>query len=64
MLHSGLRAIKPFDEGRRHMDIFGTISALFSGDRVSHTDTFILAAVALGLYIGLRTLRKRLKKDD
>jgi hypothetical protein len=46
------------------MDIFGTISGLFSGDRVSHTDTFILAAVALGLYIGLRTLRKRPKKDD
>ena len=45
-------------------DIIGTISALFSGERVSHTDTFILAAVALGLYIGLRMLRRRMKKDD
>ena len=44
------------------MDIIGTISALFSGERVSHTDTFILAAVALGLYIGLRMLRQRMKK--
>ena len=45
------------------MDIFGTIKALFSGERVSHTDTFILSGVALGLYIGIRMLRKHLKKD-
>ena len=63
-MHSFLSTLKPFNEGKQRMDIFGTISALFSGDRVSHTDTFILAAVALGLYIGLRTLRKRPKKDD
>ena len=50
--------------GNRHiMDIFGTITALFSGERVSHTDTFILAGVALSLYIGIRMLRKHLKKD-
>ncbi len=46
------------------MDIIGTITALFSGERVSHTDTFILAAVALGAYIGIRALKKRSKKDE
>lgn len=45
------------------MNIFDTITSLFSGERVSHTDTFILAAVALGLFIGIRWVRKRLKKD-
>ena len=44
------------------MNIVDTITSLFSGERVSHADTFILAAVALGLYIGIRTVRKRLKK--
>ena len=45
------------------MNIFNTITSLFSGERVSHTDTFILAAVALGLYFGIRALRKRFKTD-
>lgn len=46
------------------MNIFDTITALFSGERVSHGDTFILAAVALGLFIGIRTLRKRMQKKE
>ena len=46
------------------MDIFNTITSLFSGERASHTDTFILAAVAIGLYIGVKKLRSRIKKDD
>jgi hypothetical protein len=46
------------------MDIFTTITALFSGERVSHTDTFILAILAVGLYIGIRSLSKRLRKND
>ena len=49
---------------RQIMDIFNTITSLFSGERVSHTDTFILAAVAIGLYIGVKKLRSRVKKDD
>jgi hypothetical protein len=32
----------------RLMDIFTTITSLFSGERVSHTDTFILAILAEG----------------
>lgn len=44
------------------MNIFNTITALFSGERVSHIDTFILAGVALALFIGLRHLRKKLNK--
>jgi len=46
------------------MNPIDTITALFSGERVSHTDTFILAAVALGLWIGLRTLRKKMDKSN
>ena len=46
------------------MNIFDTITSLFSGERVSHTDTFILAGVVLALYIGVRTVQKRLKKDE
>lgn len=45
------------------MNIFETITALFSGERVSHTDTFILAFVALGLFLGVRQLRKHFTKD-
>ena len=43
------------------MDIFNTIIALFSGERVSHTDTFILAILALALYIGIRKIGKHIK---
>jgi hypothetical protein len=38
------------------MNIFDTMTALFSGERVSHTDTFILAGVVLALFVGIRTL--------
>ena len=43
------------------MNIFGTVTALFSGERVSHTDTFILAGMVLALFVGIRTLRKRMQ---
>ena len=42
------------------MNPIDTIIALFSGERVSHIDTFILAGLALGAYIGLRMLRKKM----
>jgi hypothetical protein len=45
------------------MEIFNTITALFSGERVSHTDTFILAILALALYIGIRKIGKRIKDN-
>ena len=45
------------------MDIFSTITALFSGERVSHADTFILAVIALALYIGIRKIGKRIKDN-
>ena len=45
------------------MDIFETITSLFSGERVSHTDTTILAVVVIVLFIGFRTMRKKMKKD-
>ena len=44
-------------------NIFSTIIALFSGERVSHTDTFILAIIALALYIGIRRIGKRIKDN-
>ena len=40
------------------------MAALFSGERVSHTDTFILAGVVLGLFVGIRTLRKRMHSKE
>ena len=43
------------------MHIFDTMTAFFSGERVSHTATFILAGVVLALFIGITTLRKRLQ---
>ena len=46
------------------MNIFETVTALFSGERVSHTDTFILAGAVLALFIGIRTLRKRMQSKD
>ena len=46
------------------MNIFDTMTALFSGERVSHIDTFILAGVALALFIGIKTLRKRMQSKD
>ena len=42
------------------MNPIDTIIALFSGERVSHIDTFILAGLALGAYVGLRMLRKKM----
>ncbi|MGC6411734.1 MAG: hypothetical protein ACON4F_02760 [Candidatus Puniceispirillaceae bacterium] len=45
------------------MDIFETITSLFSGERVSHTDTTILAVVVIVLFIGFRAVRKKMKKD-
>ena len=46
------------------MDIVDTITALFSGERVLHTGTFILAGVVLALFIGIRSTRKRIKSTD
>ena len=46
------------------MNIFETMTALFSGERVSHTDTFILAGVVLALFVVIRTLRKRMQSKD
>ena len=46
------------------MNIFDTMTALFSGERVSHTDTFILAGVVLALFVSIRTLRKRMQNKD
>ena len=46
------------------MNIFDTVTALFSGERVSHTDTFILAGVVLALFVGIRTLCKRMQSKD
>lgn len=37
------------------MNISETMTALFSGESASHTDTFILAGVVLALFIGIRT---------
>ena len=42
------------------MNIFDTTTALFSGERVSHTDTFILAGVVLALFVGIRFFLKRM----
>ena len=46
------------------MSIFDTMTALFSGERVSHTDTLILAGVVLALFIGIRALRMRMQSKD
>ena len=43
------------------MNIFYTIIALSSGERVSHTDTFILAGVVLALFVGIRFFLKRMQ---
>ena len=40
------------------------MTALFDGERVSHTDTFILAGVALALFISIKTFRKRMQRLD
>ena len=40
------------------MNIFDTITALFIGERVSHTDTFILAGVVFALFVGIRSFLK------
>jgi hypothetical protein len=32
------------------------MTALFSGERESHTDTFILAGVVLALFVGIKTV--------
>jgi hypothetical protein len=46
------------------VSIFDTITALFSGERVSHTDTFILAGVVLVLLVGIRSFLKRMQRKD
>ena len=46
------------------INIFNTMTALISGERVSHTDTFILAGVALALFVGIKTFRKRMLSKD
>lgn len=43
------------------MDILTTISALFSGERVSHADTFILAGVVLFAAFIVSKLRRHFK---
>ena len=43
------------------MDIFSTIGALFSGERVSHADTFILAGVVLFAAFVFSKIRRHLK---
>ena len=43
------------------MNILDTITALFSGERVSHTETFILAGVVLALFVGIRFFLKRMQ---
>ena len=40
------------------MNMFYTITALFSGERVTHTDTFILAGVVFALCVGMRSSLK------
>ena len=40
------------------------MTALFSGERVPHTDTFILAGAVLALLIGIRTLRRLMQSKD
>ena len=39
------------------MNIFDTMTALFSGERVSHTDIFILVGMMLALLIRLKSPR-------
>ena len=46
------------------MNIFDTMTALFSGERVSHTDTFILAGVVLALFFGIRSFLKFIQSKD
>ena len=46
------------------MKIFDTMTALFSGERVSHTDTFRLTGVVLALFIGIWALSKRMQNKD
>lgn len=43
------------------MDIFHTLGALFSGERVSHADTFILAGVVLFAAFVVSKLRRHFK---
>ena len=43
------------------MDVFSTIGALFSGERVSHADTFILAGVVLFAAFIISKIRRHLK---
>ena len=40
------------------MDILMTVGALFSGERVSHADTFILAGVVLFAVLIVSKLRR------
>ena len=46
------------------MNIFNIMTALLSGERISHTDTFIFAGVNLALFVGSKTFRKRMQSKD
>ena len=43
------------------MDVFLTVAALFSGERVSHVDTFILAGIVLFAAFFVSKLRRHFK---
>lgn len=43
------------------MNIFNMLGALFSGERVSHADTFILAGVVLFAVFAVSKVRRHLK---
>ena len=45
------------------MDILATFGALFSCERVSHADTFILVGVVLLAVFIVSKIRRRLKKQ-
>ena len=47
--------------GAGNTDILATVGALFSGERVSHADTFILAGVVLLAVFVVSKIRRRLK---
>ena len=47
--------------GAGNIDILATVGALFSGERVSHADTFILAGVVLFAVLIVSEIRRRFK---
>ena len=46
------------------MNPIETIIALFSGERISYTDTLILATVVLVLWVSIKILWKKMNKKD